>query len=204
VADGEGTVAGLLDFLAKAGNEGTIARSTADAYASAVRQVFEVTGEGWERTALDGSSVSDHFHRFTALRRTEYKDTTLQSYKSRLYKSVALYERARRGEAPAPRSGRPGRPRQPPLEPARPQRRVPGAERVAERATEPVPARRPAPRPAAQVISHQFPLRPGLVVTVALPTDLSPTEARRVHAFVDALAIEPPARAADATRVPNS
>jgi hypothetical protein len=178
MAGDEGTVAGLLAFLAKAGNDGTLSRSTADAYASAVRQVFEVVGEGWEQAELDPRTLNERFQQFKAARRTQYKETTLQSYKSRLYKSMELYGRSRRGQRAAPR--RPTHAQQPRLEPAR-------------RPDRPSPPPRPEPRRQAQVIPHQFPLRPGLLITVALPTDLSPTEARRLHAFVDALAMDPAA-----------
>ena len=160
-----GTVAELLEFLSVQVAQGGLTRSTADAYASAVRQVFETAGEDWERVEVRPAALDEEFARFARQRRGQYKDSTLQSYKSRLYKAVSLYTRGRGGAATQPQLSEP---------------------------TAPVPRPRPAARPAAaQVITHQFPLRPGLLVTISLPTDLSSAEARRLTTFVNALATEP-------------
>ena len=42
-----------------------------------------------------------------------------------------------------------------------------------------------------QTITYPFPLRPGLVVSVTLPADMTKHEAGRLGAFLESLALEP-------------
>ena len=49
----------------------------------------------------------------------------------------------------------------------------------------------PTPVPdASQELTYPFPLRPGVVVTLSLPTDLTSGESARLARFLDALAID--------------
>lgn len=178
---GEGTGAGLQEFLAWAGRTGEMNPTTADAWAVACRRILgvEEDPEGVNLRSLDIDRVTS---RFENLNRTKFTSSSMSTYKARFASAVAAYLAWLDNEPWKPASRKASKPRSP----------RPAGSDGAVGSNDGADLVQPAPPPAhpagALVVTYRVPLRPDLMIEVALPTDLTVADADRLAGFVRALA----------------
>jgi hypothetical protein len=169
---------GLVEFLSFASEKGMLNGNTAGALRAAVREVLSaVEPDGWETVDLRTIDIEDFVTRFERLRLGKYKPESLLVYKSRFRNSVQMYLQYL--ENPSGWRYKAERP-------AAARRKHAAATVPSEHAgteTQAVLVR-------ASTIEYPFPLRPGLVVKVVLPVDLTRPEGKRLAAFIDSLAVD--------------
>lgn len=190
----DGTGAGLLAFLEWAGTRGEITPATAKSIAVSIGKVLAVEADpdGVDVRNLD---PDDLFGRFETLNRTAYTTESMNTYKSRFFRGIAMYRAwlEKRSDwksaglrppstAVAVRSTGNGRA----ASRSRPKRS--SAEATAQGSTETVDA--PAAPPNLAMVPYDLPLRPGLRVRLVLPELLTQADAKRIAAFVDSLAFD--------------
>lgn len=183
----DGTAQGLVAFLEWAGEKGELKANTASSYRTAVQKVMEIDGEAWTSTELKGLDVEHQLERFAQLRARLYNPDSLRTYGNRFRAAVNHYlkfiEDPANFRGSAPRATR-----------------SKSSESDSARKPRVEPRKKTAPRNAREQelpvvdskgsVNYPFPLRPGVMVTLTLPRDLRRSEAKRIAAFVDSLAID--------------
>lgn len=171
----------FLEFLDRAAEKGWLNKNTAAGYRAACQRVLEVEKD-WEELDVSQLEVDSIIQRFVNLKGGDYSPGSLETYKSRFRTALETYldwaddpsawkppttSRRKRGERQA----------------LSPQGRE-GGDAV-------TPKHRPPPPPPRNgMITYPFPLRDDTDVQLVLPRDLKPDEAKRLVAFVNALAID--------------
>jgi hypothetical protein len=180
--DLERTGRGLLRFLDFAITKGYLKGSTGQAMKTASREVLStVEGDGWESFDLSEIDVDELVARFERKRMTKYSVASLNAYKGRFARAVAMFAEYHA----SPGAWRPNvRQRTRPSTIVRPSGSTAA---TPDQVLDDVPE---AERMSPGLIRYPFPLRPNVVVTVELPVDLSSREAQRLSAFISALAID--------------
>lgn len=181
----DGTGEGLLEFLQWAARTGEMTPGTANAWAAAARQVLGIEDDP-DAVDLRGLDVESFFDRFEALNRTKYSAGSMSTYRSRFRLATSTYLAWLDNDPnwrPAKRAGRkPKAAKQP----------------DAAKTTAPEPSTQaPIPSPqhgsTARLVTYTVPLRPDLMVSIALPADLTSRDAERIGNFVRSLAFDSPA-----------
>jgi hypothetical protein len=169
----------LLDFLDHASERGLMPAATAQALAVATRNVTGVLTEQ-ERQDLGGQDLDAIIRRFNNRRARDFNPSSLKEYGRRVQRAVKLYLDWRKDPSSftvATRTTGAAR------------RRGSYAEMAADREEARTDPDLP-PEPAGTYRSS-FPVRPGVVVTLAnIPIDLTRGEAQRLADFVKMLAVE--------------
>jgi hypothetical protein len=178
----EATGKGLVEFLNFASDKGLVNANTAGALRAASREVLgAIEPDGWETIDLRTVDTEDFATRFERLRAGKLKPESLLVYKSRFRNAVQMY--AKYLDDP---SGWRYKPERPSSARNKPSPAVRG-EAVSQSDPESVETR----GPRASTIDYPFPLRPGMIVTLKLPVDLTRQEAKRLSAFIDSLSVDP-------------
>lgn len=169
----------LVKFLDMAGKRGLIKPATAASMRSSCSRIFSVLDES-EKQDLKGIDIDQVFERFQNLHGTDMTPTTLRVHKSRARSATSEFLRYVENPAGWSRTGG---------QKANAKQARKKIERVAE----------PNSNSAEQhdqsgsadgiqtldVLMHNYPLRPGCVVTISgLPTDLHTAEAARIGAYL--------------------
>ena len=180
----EGTGRGLILFLNHAASNGLMNANTAGGLRAACRDVLSsVERDGWESVDVQTIGVDDFLGRFERLRAGKRKPATLTVYKARFANGIQMYREFL--EDPTGWRYRPERP-------ASARQKSAGRSATTIRETESRTSATAAPTSTrASTIEYPFPLRPGLIVSLRLPADLTKPEADRRGLFIDSLAIEP-------------
>jgi hypothetical protein len=177
----EGSGGGLIEFLNHASEKGMVNSNTVGALRAASKEVLSaVEPEGWEAVDLRTIDVEDFATRFERLRAGRLKPESLGVYKSRFRNALQMYFKFL--ENPSGwryKSERPAGPR-----------KKPAAVLVAAEGASAPEAQPDGRGPRASTIDYPFPLRPGMVVTLKLPVDLTRPEAKRLAGFIDSLALD--------------
>ena len=182
----DATGKGLIEFLNFAAGRGLMNVNTAGGLRAACSDVLNaVQGEGWEDLDLRTVDFDDFATRFERLRTGKLKPDSIVVYKSRFRNAVLMYF----AYLEDPSGWR-----------YKPERRASArtkvtAPRFAEADPKTTASERPAAEassggPRASTIDYPFPLRPGLVVTLRLPVDLTKAESKRLAGFIDSLAVD--------------
>ncbi len=168
----------LLEFLDHAGDKGLMPAATAQALTVATRNVLAILSDA-ERADLSQQDLDTAIKRFTNKRAKDFTPTSLKEYGRRVRRAVELFLTWRRDPANFTTKTR-----------------TTGASRKEGRGVvvgEPA-ARYAAEQPEDEVAGtyrSSFPVRPGLVVTLAnIPNDLTHAEAERIAVFVRMLALD--------------
>ena len=186
-----GTGLGLREFLTWAAGRGDLNPSTVNVLKAATASVLDVEDEpdSVDVRALDVDSILD---RFTTLNRTRYAPASMKTYQSRFRTAVTLYKSYLDGD---PNWKKTVKPRRSPEGGTRP-----GKSSRAEPNRDPTPtigvtlADSGAGNDESQLlVTHNFPLRPNMIVQLRLPVDLTTADAARIAGFVKSLAFEAPA-----------
>lgn len=171
----------FLEFLDRAAEKGWLNKNTAAGYRAACQRVLEVEKD-WEELDVSQVEVDSIIQRFVNLKGGDYSPGSLETYKSRFRTALETYLdwandpsvwrppttlRRKRGERQS-----------------QPQQSTETGNSVA-------PRHRPSPPPPRDgMITYPFPLRDDTDVQLILPRDLKPDEAKRLIAFVNALAVD--------------
>jgi hypothetical protein len=180
---------GLVGFFDYAASKGLMGRNWADTLKGGCKAVLSaVEPDGWEAIDLDGLDVDLFIERFERLRMGELKPDSLKVYGKRFRIALGLY----REFLTSPSTWRytSGRSAD---DSSRDRKRTPKGDAAPQRATKDQPT--PVTlllggQTSEDLISYPYPLRPGRVVTFALPPDLSQKEADRLSLFLRALAVD--------------
>lgn len=172
---------GLIDFVNYASDKHLMNGNTAGALRAAAREVLSaVEPEGWEELNLRTVDVEDFGTRFERARAGKLKPESLLVYKSRFRNVVQMYldylesPGTWRYKAERPASAR----------------KKPTPVVGLHGATGTMESQATTGGGKAMNVEYPFPLRPGLLVKLNLPTDLTKAEAKRLAGFIDSLALE--------------
>lgn len=185
----EGTAAGLQEFLDWAGRTGEMNPTTAGAWAVSSRRILELEGNP-DVIDVRQLDVDELLRRFENRHRMDYTSASLATYKSRFVSAVEAYIAwlDNRPWKPATRAARkPARQRADDLD-SKASREKSNQGGQAGASTDAHPAHGSKPL----LVTYSVPLRPGLMVELTLPTDMTVGDANRVSAFVRALAFDEP------------
>jgi hypothetical protein len=185
---------------------GLMPKDTANSLRVATSTILETAeGQGWESLDVRQLNVDDVLDRFARLAAKRYNPRSLATYQSRFRRALQLYDsflenpagyrpptrnvrRDRARGAPAPK-----KPEQTPEQPlADP---VLGSTQTNATFSGPTNTN----LPYIDVAKYPFPLRPGFFAQLHLPADLQKSEAQRLCAFINSLAVDPPASTATPT-----
>jgi hypothetical protein len=176
----DATGKGLIEFVNFASEKHLINANTAGALRAASREVLSaIEPEGWETLDLRTVDVDDFTTRFERARVGKLKPESLLVYKSRFRNAMQMYFAY---------LDNPSGWRYKPERPSASRKKTTPVFVPSEGATsdeQPVDPR----GPRASTIEYPFPLRQGMVVKLHLPSDLTRPEAKRLAAFIDALAL---------------
>lgn len=164
---------GFLDFAVA---KGYMKTATGQAMKTACKEVFSATeGDAWEMLDLDAVSVEDTLQRFSTLRAMKFSTGSLNTYKTRFRKAVAMFKDFRDD----PPGWRPDM-----------KQRSRTAKPASNGAPSDAGVARKLPAATPGNITYPFPLRDGVLASLQLPSDLSKREAQRLGAFINSLAME--------------
>lgn len=179
----EATGQGLVEFLQRLGRQGKLKANTSGAYASASEKVLEID-EGWQTLDLRSLDAEEQLDRFVNLRHASYTPASLTTYKTRFTRSLEMYLAYL--EDPSgwrpPRSEKPARAKREKGE---------SLPEVVTSETEEEKSTHRGQQPPKDLDRFAFNLRPGLLAYVEVPADMTKAEAKRLQAFVEALAVDP-------------
>lgn len=184
VTDGSG--GGLVAFLGWTIEKSELVEGTASALRTGSAKVLSVEDD-WEVLDLRSADLDAIVNRFKIKHRMDMKDRTREQYEQRFRQSVEMYLKWLDDD--------------PTWKPAQRKRATSavgagGSKKVAAEPVSTPPRVRPEmsgerdPQPQAGVITYPFPIRPGLRGKIELPEDLTEREAKRIAAFIAALAVE--------------
>jgi len=171
----------LVDHWNWAADKGLMNRNTAFGLRSACSRVLAVLGDDWEETDVTGLDVEGLLIRFQNLEKKDFKPQVLEVYKQRFRKALALYLEYLRNpggwkptaqEKPAAASQRNDRPP-----------RRPPSTTAASAGTAPSHV-------GAGETEYPFPLRPGVMARLILPSNLTQQDVNRLAAFMAMLIVD--------------
>ncbi len=193
---GDGKAKNVLEYLDNLIEKGKATKGAVVPLKVAFTQVVRVVdGDNWEETDVKGVDVEDYMARFANLTMGKYSSDSLTVYKSRVNKVVSWYTQfldkpgwtpdvQRRNRAPkatisVKQKVAPVQPTstQPPNQPGAPQ----SMPEIAN-----TPGR----------ILYPYPLSDGQLIHISLPVKLLRSDARRIAAFIESIAIDLPAQEA--------
>lgn len=171
----------MMEFVNYISEKHLMSGNTAGALRVAAREVLSaVEPEGWQELDLSTVDVEDFGQRFERAKAGKLKPESMLVYRSRFRNALQMYFEFMKN---------PGGWRYKAERPAS-IRKKPAAKVIpAENQTSiDVPAATGGGK--AMNVEYPFPLRPGLLVKLNLPADLTRMEAKRLAAYIDALAMD--------------
>lgn len=192
----------FVEHWRKMAAEGRLNRNTALALQTACRHIL-TTEPGWESmnvAALSDEQAEALLARFRErATRDGFQEKTIAEYQRRFRQALgwlrAYLEAPQQWSAPSAQR-KPAGKRAPRAAAARPQQatraarsKAPSKPRAAKRGASAAKTAEVAGDRATASIEYPFPVRPGFVARLLLPTDLTESEAKRLAAFLDALAL---------------
>jgi hypothetical protein len=171
----------LVAFFDYAASKGLMNKDWAATLKSATKVVLStVEPEKWESMDIESLDLDNFVQRFERLRMGDLKPDSMNVYGKRIRNAITAYREFLRSPSTwqytGSRSDQPGRAT----------RRAPKTTAVSR--TEPTEVNGGATPPG--LISYPYPLRPNVVLSIALPPDLTQKEAVRLSAFLHTLAVD--------------
>ncbi len=178
----EATGKDLVGFFDYAAQKGLMKRDWANTLKGACKGVLSaVEPEEWESLALDGVDVGALVQRFERLKMGDLKPESLNVYGRRFRTGLSTYlqflQSPSTWQYASPHSE----------DGSRTAKRVARSSKTKAVAPASVEVTR---LPVDDLINYPYPLRPGLVLSVALPNDLTQKEAARLSTFLHSLAVD--------------
>lgn len=175
----------LIAWLDHAAEKGLLNRNTAGGYRAACQRILEVESN-WEELDVSSIDIETMIQRFINLKAGDYTPGSLGTYKSRFRNALDAYlgwaDDPSKWKATAPAISRRKQNERPPTR----SKRGRGVD------TDPNPDPEDPHQQGPGLITYPFPLRPNVDVTLSLPRDLRADEAKRLVAFINALAFDDP------------
>jgi hypothetical protein len=179
----------FVDFWSEyAAKRGLMGRSTAETMKSACKVVMStVEPDTWEELDISTIDLDSFVDRFQRLKMTDLKPDSLHIYGKRFRNAIASYQEYLASPTTwkygstetrsTPSNGEGGKRRAP-----KPKVKAMTNINTSQNGvgTSEVPT-----------ISYPYPLRPGLLISVELPADLTKLEATRLASFLQSLAVDP-------------
>lgn len=178
----------LIHFVAKAGDMGKYPASSAQSITAALKIANSQLqpGEELDTTAVE-QHVDDLLARYVNTQAQAPRDTSLQSYRSRILRAVSDFGRYGARPIDMPSSSRRGSAKKRPAGSS--QDDASGHRRKGRPASD--GARRGSDQNTFphELVTYAFPLRQDVQITISLPTDFREREVERVKAWVQTLAL---------------
>src|SRR5271170_343214 len=169
----------LVDHWTWSAEKGLLNRNTAAGLRSACTRVLAVLGDDWEETDISRLDVESLLVRFQNLEKKDFKPQVLEVYKQRFRKAVASYLEYLRD----PGGWRPATQERPTAS----QRNDRAPKQPSTTAA--VGAVTSASRVGPGEIEYPFPLRPGVMARLVLPSNLTQQDVSRLTAFMAMLVV---------------
>ena len=171
----------LINFLTWTIDKNELVESTASALRTGSQKVLSVD-DNWASINLETEDIDGFLQRFRNKYRTEMKERTLLQYEQRFRQSLDMFLKWRQGQ------------------PWKLQRTTSQRTQASTRQEPKVRQVTDAPTTGGSVTSstevntaekilYPFPIRPGLIIKLELPTDMTSDEAKRVAAYIATLAM---------------
>lgn len=188
------TAGAVTDFCDYLSEKNYVASQTATSWKTAVTRVVELAeGDGWENVDLQNVNEELLFTRFENAARSDFTGGTIKAYEKRFKKARSEYE----AWVAAPGEYSPDI-----------RRRAVGKDEGSSSSQKAKSKSSTSAKSSSQnghsngngaavipvsedALSYPFPVRPGIVGQITLPSDLTPDEAERVAGFIRALAVQP-------------
>jgi hypothetical protein len=191
---GNGTARGLVEYLDNLVDRGKGSLGAISPLKIAFTKVLKtVDGNDWQAVEVRTIDVEDYMHRFANLTLGKYSPETLSIYKTRVGKVVNWYVQFLDTPGWAPSIQRRA-PRQPKKAAA-----VAASAPVAQSQAGISPAAQgqqapaqpaPAPTNPPDFITYPYPLSNGQLIQISLPVKLSRSDAKRIAAFIESIAVD--------------
>jgi hypothetical protein len=179
----KGTVAGLLEYLDMLLLEGKALHGTIKPLISAIRQVFPVvSGGNWLDAKVINLNVDGYIADFAGLTRTQYSDKSIGAYRSRIKRAVEWYNNWLKDDSWTPY-----------FEGVTLLEALKSPyQSIGNTGLQKSPEKIPAPKieTGPSMLTYPFVLRPGKVVQLTLPIDLTLKEAQRLGRYLESLSID--------------
>ena len=181
----------LVAFFDYAASKGLMNTNWAATLKGATKSVLStVEPDGWESLNIEAMDLDALIQRFERLRMGDLKPDSLNVYGKRTRNAVTAYREFLSSPSTWQYAG--GRSVEPSARPARKTSK-------AKPASEGQGVLHALPTASEGLITYPYPLRPGMVLSIALPPDLSQKEAERLGGFLRSVAVDeqralPPAR----------
>lgn len=178
----DGTGRDFVEHWTWAADRGLMNRDTARALKAAVLRILKIEGDDWESIDVRSLDEDTLLDRFEVLEKKDFAPDSLSQYRSRFKKARALYlsyldnprgykptfrassDRSDKGETPTK------------------------AKKQRETIAEPVGVANAA---GPKMVRYPFPVRNGVMAELLLPVDLQKSEAKRLSAFMESVAVDP-------------
>jgi hypothetical protein len=177
-------------FLDELMGRGLVNPGVAASYKVVCLEVLRaVFGPDWGRVDVTTLDVDHLLEAFQRRRGHQLPPKGVARYRTQLSEVFQLFRQFVHPEVPdvppdLPSPSPPDRLTGPPAAPVSPTRR--GERKKVRRMPSPPPSR----PDTSESLIYPFPLRPGLVISISLPTDLTTDESKRLARFLDALTVD--------------
>jgi hypothetical protein len=191
----DGTGLGLVQFLTYAGARGYVKQGPIAGMKSACIKILQVTqGENWKTKSVMDLDLEEINKRFANLMRgSKIGVASVKVYIARFRNSIDMYKRYLEDPLATPSLPTGTRTSTSSSEP----RLTANTKAQRKGVSKPVPplqnstSQREIPDAHDhQTVRYPFPLREGLIVSLNLPADLTPREAKRLGTFIESLAVD--------------
>lgn len=185
----------FIEFWDYAASKGLVKKDWATTLRSAAKQVLvSVEPDDWERLDLRGLDIDAFVQRFERLRMGDLKPDSLAVYGKRFRNARTAYLEFL--DSPSTWQFGTGRTegsgdRKRAARTASPARAGSGVKGNGSAESEPQGSGVVVNDGSTPILNYPYPLRPGLVVSFSLPTDLTKHEAKRLASYLDSLALDP-------------
>jgi len=192
---GDGKAKNVLEYLDNLIEKGKATSGAITPLKTAFTQVVRVVDgeENWGETDVKGIDVEDYMARFANLTMGKYSSDSLTVYKSRVNKVVSWYiqfldkpgwtpDVKKRNRTPKSKTSEQQKPASTQA-PVTPSQMLTQPER---------PQSMPEIANAPGRVLYPYPLTDGQLIHISLPVRLLKDDARRISAFIESIAIDPP------------
>lgn len=190
---GDGKASSVIAYLKHLVEKGKLSEGAGKPLRIAFTKILQaVNGDDWQDTDVASIDVEEYMVRFTNLTLGTYSSDSLVAYKSRLNKVLSWYAQFLQEPGWSPQVGVSQKKSKsiPTVRPIKKRHiidRSVDLDKAIEAYTPPSTLSTIA---TSHLVRYPFPLTSGLMAELALPQDLSRSDAKRLSAFIDSIVIE--------------
>lgn len=197
---GDGTANSVIAYLDNLVDRGKASAGAIGPLKIAFTKVMQtVDGKSWRDTDVRSVDLDDYMDRFANLTMGKYSTYSLGAYKTRAGKALAWYQQFldTPGWAPSIQRRKPAErtPKSPPdvtAKPSKAQTSPPATAALAQLAAGPQPPTDTPSAPGSDTagrVLYPYPLSDGQLIHISLPLKLTKSDAKRIGAFIESIAI---------------